>query len=132
MAQQAASRRSKRGVSPEQLLEVGAIALLWNQVDGFIDWLLMIALRLDIRISHEVTSRINGSDGKLEILLICANQAKLLNAEARKAMKISLRARRNRVPRSAKQKSVSAKAKEKGGVSWGGAPPFGKLGLSLS
>jgi hypothetical protein len=38
----------KQAYTKERLEEIGAITLLWNQVDGFIDWLLQISLKLPI------------------------------------------------------------------------------------
>jgi hypothetical protein len=55
-------------VDKEQLQLIGAICLEWNFIEDMIDYALFQVLELEYEPSLEVTSRINGMDGKLEIL----------------------------------------------------------------
>jgi hypothetical protein len=80
----------KAAYSKEQLQEVGAVTLIWNQVDVFLDWLLWVALNLPFPVGLEVTSRMSGIEAKVDILRKIARRAELLNEEARAAIKQTL------------------------------------------
>jgi hypothetical protein len=55
-------------VESDRLQYIGAITLAWNWIEGAIDGCLGVALDLHPDMWVEVTSRINGMDGKFEIL----------------------------------------------------------------
>lgn len=80
----------KQAYTNEQLIEVGAIALTWNQIDFQIDFLLLVVLKMPIGLWLEVTKRINGMDGKIEILRLRSNQSSILTNEAKSTIKLSL------------------------------------------
>ncbi len=80
----------KKAYSKEQLSEIGAIALIWNQIDEFINFLLMIALNIPLNVWMEVAKRINGMDGKLAILQLRADRSRILSPEAKACIKLSL------------------------------------------
>lgn len=58
-------------VHPRRLQLIGAITLAWNWIEGAIDTSLAISLETHPDMWTEVTSRINGMDGKLELLRKC-------------------------------------------------------------
>jgi hypothetical protein len=58
----------RKDLLPEQLELIGAIAIAWNQIEDSIDTILPIALRVPFPLWLEVTTRINGFDGKIAIL----------------------------------------------------------------
>jgi hypothetical protein len=80
----------KKAYSKDQLAEIGAIALIWNQVDSYIDFILLVALNIPIGLWLDVTKRINGMDGKLAILRNRAAQSRILTDEARACIKSAL------------------------------------------
>jgi hypothetical protein len=80
----------KEAYTTEQLAEVGAIALIWNQIDNFLDFLLHVSLKTPIFVHWEVARRISGSNAKIEILRIYAERANILNDDARKCIKYTL------------------------------------------
>jgi hypothetical protein len=80
----------KKAYTAQQLAEIGAIALVWNQIDEFINFLLYIVLRMPLGLWMPTTKRINGMDGKIEILRKRATQSKILNDDARAVIKLSL------------------------------------------
>lgn len=55
-------------VDPRRLQLIGAIALEWNFIEDMIDECLSNVLGLDAETKADVTSRINGLDGKFEII----------------------------------------------------------------
>lgn len=57
----------RRDLKESQLADIGAVALAYNEVEAQIDVLMASALEL-YSIALEVTSRINGVDGKIEII----------------------------------------------------------------
>jgi len=73
----------KEVYTKEQLAEIGAITLTWNQIEHFIDWLLLVVLKIPVGLWAAVTTRINGVDAKLEILTLRASQSEILTDEAR-------------------------------------------------
>jgi hypothetical protein len=80
----------KKAYSAEQLREIGAIALTWNQVDALIDFLLLVTLKLAPHVWLHVAKRINGMDGKLEILRLHANHSEILTDDAKACIGLSL------------------------------------------
>ena len=52
----------------ERLQAIGAIMLAWNWIEGAIDTSLAVALELHPDMWTDITSRINGMDGKIAIL----------------------------------------------------------------
>jgi hypothetical protein len=80
----------KQSYTTEQLAEVGAIALTWNQVEAMVDFLLLVTLDLPPGLWLAVAKRINGMDGKLAILRQKAEQSAILTDEARLCIKLAL------------------------------------------
>jgi hypothetical protein len=58
----------KKDLKAEQLQAIGAIMLAWNDIEGRLDHALSTALGLSPQIALDVTSRINGLDGKFAII----------------------------------------------------------------
>lgn len=77
MKRPSSRRHSVRSSNPfenlttEQLSYIGAIALLYNDLEATIDWMCAVALRLQIR-REELTTRINGIEGKIALIKIAA------------------------------------------------------------
>jgi hypothetical protein len=67
-------------LSVEQLSYIGAIALLYNDVEAIVDRLCGLALGVTIR-REELTSRINGVDGKIALIKLgvrqCFNESEM-------------------------------------------------------
>ncbi len=80
----------KKAYTEKQLIEIAAIALTWNQVDAQVDYLLLVALRLPPSLYLDITKRINGMDGKIQILRLRSEQAQILTKEAKACVKLSL------------------------------------------
>jgi len=80
----------KEAYTQEQLAEVGAIALIWNQIDNFLNFLIYIALQPPLYMLWEVGRRLRGTHAKIELLRIAAERSKLLNDEARECIKYTL------------------------------------------
>jgi hypothetical protein len=59
---------AKRDLYVAQLCNIGAISLTWNYIEYGIDCILGIAVKIPNPMWDEVTSRINGFDGKVAIL----------------------------------------------------------------
>jgi hypothetical protein len=80
------SRRStdpKADYSKEQLAEIGAIAIVWNHIDDFVDWLLQICLGGPIALMWAVGRSIGSVEAKLDLLTLAASRSRILNDEAR-------------------------------------------------
>jgi hypothetical protein len=60
-----------KNLSLEQLSYIGAITLLYNDVEAIVNSMCALALRIQIR-HEELTSRINGMDGKLALIKLGA------------------------------------------------------------
>lgn len=58
----------RKDISKDRLAAFGAVALLWNDIEGAIDTTLGLALELPEPMWIEITSRINGLDGKIAII----------------------------------------------------------------
>ncbi|WP_439375340.1 hypothetical protein [Bradyrhizobium sp. DASA03120] len=65
-------RSVKQDVSTEQLAAIGSVVLNYNYAESAINRMLAPALGLTVDVYHAVTSRINGLDGKIEIVKIAA------------------------------------------------------------
>jgi hypothetical protein len=66
----------KKDLSTEQLAGIGAVAVAYNYAETMIDQMMVLALNVpEIIASHinpHITSRINGVDGKIAIVKLCA------------------------------------------------------------
>jgi hypothetical protein len=80
----------KKSYSKEQLSEIGAIAMTWNQLELQIDFLLLIVLKMPVGLWMPLVKRINGMDGKFAILRLRAEQSTILTDDARECIKLSL------------------------------------------
>jgi len=80
----------KQAYTPEQLVEVGAIILIWNQIDAFVDFLIYVSLRPPLLMFYDLTRRISGIRGKVELLRLYADRSDILNDDARQLIKITL------------------------------------------
>jgi hypothetical protein len=80
----------KEAYTAEQLVEVGAIILIWNQIETFVDFLIYISLRPPVVMVFDVARRISGIRAKVELLRLYAERSDILNDEARKLIKITL------------------------------------------
>jgi hypothetical protein len=58
----------RKDLTESQLAAIGSVALAYNEVEAVIDFLFVIALNLPATVAPEVSSRINGMDGKTEII----------------------------------------------------------------
>jgi len=56
-----------RDVAKRQLRNIGAVSIAYNEAEATLDLFLQFALRLWPGVAGEVTSRINGADGKIAI-----------------------------------------------------------------
>jgi hypothetical protein len=81
----------KDAYSVVQLEEVGAIALIWNQVESFLDFLLYITWLKHAPFPFwEMTGRIPGAGKKIELLKIYGRENKILDEPARDAINATL------------------------------------------
>jgi hypothetical protein len=70
------SKRSgdiRKDLTPEQLAGIGSVTLAYNEAEILIDILLSLSLGLLSYVAHEITSRINGIDGKIALAKIGMN-----------------------------------------------------------
>jgi hypothetical protein len=94
--QPSASRPGRRVEDPkeaytnEQLAEVGAIILLWNQVETFLDWLIYITTNPPLYLFWDVARRFKGVSAKVELIRIAADRNKILTEDAKKLIKTTL------------------------------------------
>lgn len=58
----------RKDIEPERLAAIGAVALSWNLIETLIDVCVGLALELHPDMWSSVTSRINGIEGKVELL----------------------------------------------------------------
>lgn len=71
--QQRASRGNvKSDFTPAQRQAIGEVALNYNEMEGYVDALFFLVANLPDTIKLEVSSRINGLEGKVEIIKIGA------------------------------------------------------------
>lgn len=75
---------------PLRLQLIGAIALQWNFVEDILDECLKVVLGIDPSFGTDVTSRINGMDGKTSILLKIVAANKVLTEAEKKTIKIAI------------------------------------------
>jgi hypothetical protein len=80
----------KDAYSAEQLAEVGAIVLLWNQIEAFIDFLTFIALRPRISLFWDITRRLRGISARVELLRLAADRNKILTSTEKQIIKTAL------------------------------------------
>jgi hypothetical protein len=80
----------RKAYTTEQLAEIGAVALIWNQIETMVDFLLLIVLHIPVGSWLDVTKRINGMDGKVEILRRYSDRNRIFTEEAKQCIKISL------------------------------------------
>jgi hypothetical protein len=64
---------SKSKVTPELLQAVGHLSFLWNDVEEGLDRALAFALEVPVFLQVEVRSRINGLEGKVELIKAAVN-----------------------------------------------------------
>jgi hypothetical protein len=57
----------RKDLTESQLASLGAVALAYNEAEAFIDTIMVFGLGVAAEVAAEVTSRINGVDGKIEI-----------------------------------------------------------------
>jgi hypothetical protein len=80
----------KKALTTEQLAEIGAILLKFNQIESLIEFVLLVILDLPPRLWMEVVRRINGMDAKLSILRHYYETNKILTDDAKQCLKIAL------------------------------------------
>jgi hypothetical protein len=80
----------KKAFSKAQLAEIGAIALIWNQIEGTINFLILVGILPPLSVWHDLTTRITGAPAKVELLRFRAERAKILTDAARKSIKYTL------------------------------------------
>lgn len=85
----------KKAYTQEQLSEIGAIALVWNQIEAFIDFLILIVVGpapgvSSVSVWLEIQKRINSLDAKIDILQLQSEESAILDTEAKKAIKNAL------------------------------------------
>ena len=72
---------SKDKVTPELLQAVGHLSFLWNDVEEALDRAVIWALEAPVALQVEVRSRIQGLDGKVEIVKTAINKSDHLTQE---------------------------------------------------
>jgi hypothetical protein len=65
----------RKDLTQNQLAWIGSVALAFNEAETQLDLLLLVAFSLG-DVAHELTSRINGVDGKVELAKIGIAQYK--------------------------------------------------------
>jgi hypothetical protein len=80
----------KEAYTAEQLAEVGAIILIWNQIETFVDFLIYVTIRPPVFMVWDLPRRIRGASAKVELLRLFADRSDILNDDAREAIKITL------------------------------------------
>jgi hypothetical protein len=58
----------RRDVDPKRLQAIGAMILQWNYIEGALNLILDVALKLPFELWVPVHSRINGTDGKVALI----------------------------------------------------------------
>jgi hypothetical protein len=77
-------------VPQDQLAAIGAVSLSYNYAENTINRMLYLAIGMPIALFRDVVSRINGIDGKIEIVKAGAKERLNLSDEAQDFMSISL------------------------------------------
>ncbi|MDR3419635.1 MAG: hypothetical protein P4L80_00040 [Xanthobacteraceae bacterium] len=80
----------KKALTTEQLAEIGAISLKFNQIESLVEFILVIVLDVPPPLWWEVVRRINGMDAKLSILRRYYESNKILSDEAKECLKNTL------------------------------------------
>lgn len=80
----------KKALTPEQLAEIGAISLKFNQIESLLEFMLIVVLQPPAGLSWELVRRINGIDNKISILRAYYESNKILTDEAKHALKLTL------------------------------------------
>jgi hypothetical protein len=80
----------KKALTTEQLAEIGAISLKFNQIESLVEFILLVILDLPPLLAWDVIRRINGMDAKLSILRRYYEANKILTEEAKACLKITL------------------------------------------
>jgi hypothetical protein len=58
----------RRDLTKETLAGIGAMALAWNDVEAMLDILLCVCMDIPTSVWREMTTRINGIDGKIGLI----------------------------------------------------------------
>src|SRR6476620_10619198 len=58
----------RQDVDPKRLQAIGAMILQWNYIEGALNLILDVALKLPFQLWVPVHSRINGTDGKIALI----------------------------------------------------------------
>jgi len=58
----------RRDLTKETLAGIGAMALAWNDVEAMLDILLCVCMDIPTSVWREMTTRINGIDGKIGLV----------------------------------------------------------------
>ncbi len=80
----------KKALTAEQLAEIGAISLKFNQIESLVEFILVVILDVPPPLWWEVVRRINGMDAKLSILRRYYDTNKILTDEAKECLKSAL------------------------------------------
>jgi hypothetical protein len=80
----------KKALTTEQLAEIGAISLKFNQIESLIEFILLVILDIQPALWLDVVRRINGMDNKIAILRRYYESNKILTDKAKACLKIAL------------------------------------------
>lgn len=80
----------KKAFTTEQLAEIAAISLKYNQIEAMIEFILLVVLDFSPVLWLDVVRSINGMDAKLKILRKYYQYNPILTDEARDCLKIAL------------------------------------------
>lgn len=79
----------KKAFSLEQLAEIGAISVAWNQLEDLIDFLMMVSFQTlfsSFKVFSEIMDGIKSRDSKIDILETHALESGILNDTAKKCI----------------------------------------------
>jgi hypothetical protein len=82
----------KDAYTVEQLAEIGAITVIWNHIDVFVDWLLHICLGSPITLVLAVGRSIGSLEAKLDLLTLAASRNHILDDAAKECINSSIAA----------------------------------------
>ena len=80
----------RREISAKRLEALGAIALVWTQIERRIDFAMCTATGISHKLWIEISSRINGFDGKIELIKKGAEHFVGMPPDARAIIAVSL------------------------------------------
>jgi hypothetical protein len=80
----------KKALTTEQLAEIGAISLKFNQIESLVEFILLVILDIAPALWLDVVRRINGMENKIAILRRFYEGNKILTDEAKSCLKIAL------------------------------------------